>query len=315
MKDRHLASCLTAAGHVAGLAIDHGRSLDAAIQDARGGQARADDALAFKSAVVSVLGSAASVTLVDPTYGPAIRKNLTATRSLIYGYEQDIYRKDGLTLVPELPPDWSVHRLVAISAHGIKLFLYFDPDAQGALTEQRKIMVERVGAECASAGVPFFLEPITTSVDPRQRARQVLRAVEEFSQDHYHVDVLKIEMPVQPRQVPEVFSRAQAADLLQEISAATTLPLVFLGGGVPLEQLIECLEFAGACGSRFNGVLCGRSIWSDGVPVFARRGVDGLAQWLERDALPAFQRLARAVETHAAALLPRQESDQEPSHA
>ena len=38
MKAMHLAACLTRAGRINGLAIDHGRSLDAAIQTARGGQ-------------------------------------------------------------------------------------------------------------------------------------------------------------------------------------------------------------------------------------------------------------------------------------
>jgi tagatose 1,6-diphosphate aldolase len=28
-------------------------------------------------------------------------------------------------------------------------------------------------------------------------------------------------------------------------------------------------------------VLCGRATWQDGIPVYAREGIDGLESWLE----------------------------------
>jgi len=301
MKVGHLSACLTDAGRILGLAIDHGRALDAAIQLARGGPARPGDALAFKSAVVSGLAPAASVTLVDATLGPVIRKNLPGVGPLMFGYEQDTYGQDGATMVPQLPPGWSVRRLVEIGARAIKLFLYVDTESHTALDEQRKVMVERVGAECTTVGVPFFLEPLVISPDPRQHHVRVLRAVEEFSRPRYHVDVLKIELPVQPRHVPEFYSHAQAVEALQQVSAATPLPHIFLSGGVPFDQLIECLEFAGASGSRFNGVLCGRSIWSEGIAVFAQHGEQALLEWLARTALPRLQRLGQVVDARAVA--------------
>ncbi len=300
-----LSACLTAKGRILGLAIDHGRALDAAIALARGGPARPDDALVFKSAVVSGLAAVASVTLVDSTLGPVIRSNLPGIGPLMFGYEQDTYGQDGATMVPKLPPGWSVRRLVEIGARAIKLFLYVDTESHTALDEQRKVMVERVGAECAAAGVPFFLEPLVIAPDPRQHRVRVLRAVEEFSQAHYHVDVLKIELPVQPRHIPEFYSRAQAVETLQQISASTPLPHVFLSGGLPFDQLTECLEFAGASGSRFNGVLCGRSIWNEGVAVFAQHGEQALQEWLARTALPRLQRLRQVADTHAVAPEPK----------
>ena len=302
MKSRHLADCLTRAGRINGLAIDHGRSLDAAIQDARGGQAQADDALQFKQAVVTVLGPAASLTLLDPEHGPTIRRNLAPQHSLVLGYEQDVYRRDAASLVPLMPPDWSVRRLAAVGARAIKLFLYHDPDAPGILDRQRKVVVERVGAECASAGLPFLLEPVTPSPDAKQRPRDILRAVQEFSQPHYQVDVLKIELPIRPRRVGLDYSLAQAQEVLQQIATTTQLPVVFLSGGVPFDELQEGLEFAADSAARFHGVLCGRSLWSGGIPVFAQQGAGGLKEWLACEALPNLQRLQRLVDTRASAV-------------
>ena len=303
MKTGHLAACLTPAGRINGLAIDHGRSLDAAIQTARGGQALEGDALQFKQNVASVLGSHASLTLVDPACGPVMSLSPGCPPCLIFGYEQDVYSKDVATLVPDMPPDWSVRRLAAIGARAIKLYLPFDPESVPTLDRQRKVMVERVGAECAAIGLPFFLEPVTCTSDPAQRPLDVLRAVQEFSQSHYQVDVLKIELPVQPRLIGQCYSRAQAAEALRRVSDATSLPLVYLSGGVPFDALVDGLEFAAASGARFNGVLCGRSLWNGGIPVFARQGVAGLQDWLRQQALPMLQRLGRLVDTQGAALL------------
>ena len=64
-----------------------------------------------------------------------------------------------------------------------------------------------------------------------------------------------------------------------------------------------------------TGGKSGRSVWNDGIPIFAQRGAAGLAQWLEREALPNFHRLARVVDVHAAAVLLGHQPDEEPSHA
>jgi len=302
VKSRLFVNCLTKTGRINGLAIDHGRSLDAAIQEARDGLAREDDALLFKQTVVSVLGPSASLTLLDPQSGPVISRNLAPQHSLVLGYEQDVYRKDAASLVPLMPTDWSVRRLAAIGARAIKLFLYYDPDAPGMLDQQRKVVVERVGAECAGVGLPFLLEPVTPSPDAKKRPQDILRAVQEFSQPHYHVDVLKIELPIRASRVGLDYSLAQAQEVLQQIAATTQLPVVYLSGGVPFDELEEGLELAADLAARFNGVLCGRSLWSGGIPVFARQGAAGLRDWLAGEALPNLQRLHRLVEARASAV-------------
>ena len=41
------------------------------------------------------------------------------------------------------------------------------------------------------------------------------------------------------------------------------------------------LELAAEANSSFCGVLCGRAIWQDGVPVFVKNGATALQDWLQ----------------------------------
>ena len=46
-------------------------------------------------------------------------------------------------------------------------------------------------------------------------------------------------------------------------------------------EFIEDLEFAAESGVKFNGVLCGRATWKDGIPIFAEKGGAAFRAWLE----------------------------------
>ncbi len=45
-------------------------------------------------------------------------------------------------------------------------------------------------------------------------------------------------------------------------------------------MLIETLELAGESGTSFNGVLCGRATWKDGIPIYAKHGEKAFEDWL-----------------------------------
>jgi tagatose 1,6-diphosphate aldolase len=32
---------------------------------------------------------------------------------------------------------------------------------------------------------------------------------------------------------------------------------------------------------KFNGVLCGRATWKDGIPIYAKQGADAFRKWLQ----------------------------------
>ena len=43
------------------------------------------------------------------------------------------------------------------------------------------------------------------------------------------------------------------------------------------------MELAGETGVKFNGVLCGRATWKEGIPVYAKQGADAFRKWLETE--------------------------------
>ena len=48
-------------------------------------------------------------------------------------------------------------------------------------------------------------------------------------------------------------------------------------------EFSETLELAGESGVKFNGVLCGRATWKDGIPIYAKHGAAAFRTWLETE--------------------------------
>lgn len=78
----------------------------------------------------------------------------------------------------------------------------------------------------------------------------------------------------------EDYTQSEARNHFLRVAAATCKPFVYLSAGVSNAEVIETLEFAAESGCRFNGVLCGRPTWQDGVAVYARHGAEALQDWL-----------------------------------
>lgn len=123
---------------------------------------------------------------------------------------------------------------------------------------------------------------------PRDKPEVVRRSIEEFAQDRYGADILKVEVPVDVRQVEgtrsfcgaALWTRAQAKDAFRVAFSAAPRPFIFLSAGVSNDEFAESLELASEAGVPWSGVLCGRAIWQDGVPVYAARGLSALEEWL-----------------------------------
>jgi tagatose 1,6-diphosphate aldolase len=60
-----------------------------------------------------------------------------------------------------------------------------------------------------------------------------------------------------------------------------TRPFIYLSAGVSNAEFTEGLELAAESGVKFNGVLCGRATWKDGIPVYAKQGPDAFRAWLQ----------------------------------
>lgn len=319
-KRERLRACANAAGLFTVVAVDHRTPLRKAIAAARGpaGQASAEDMVAFKSAVARILGPHASAVLLDPEYSLPVIPQRPPQAGLILAYEKTGYDSTIPGRLPDLLPTWSVRRLAEADAHGLKVLLYYNPFDEPEINEVKRAFVERIGAECQALDVLFFLEPVTyddglDSGDPTTFARRkpayVLAAIEEFTRPRYGVDVLKVQVPVDPQYVagarantnqPTFFSRQEALAHLRAASDAATLPLIYLSGGVSDEVFLEALALAGEAGARFAGVACGRATWQDGIAVYAQQGLAALESWLAGVGVARVRALNAAVAANAA---------------
>jgi tagatose 1,6-diphosphate aldolase len=70
---------------------------------------------------------------------------------------------------------WTVKRLVEAGADGVKLLLYYSTLRSAEINDVKREFVKRVGAECAEADVPFFLELGELWRRTRRRQRGVCR--------------------------------------------------------------------------------------------------------------------------------------------
>ena len=287
-----------ARGVVAALAIDQRGSLKKAIARAKGGEASDAELSEFKVIASEILTPDASAILLDPEYGLEAVKQRAANAGVLLAYEKTGYDTTVKGRLPDLLPAWSVLRLVAAGANVIKILLYYDPDDAAAINAIKHAFIERIGAECRANDVPFFLEPICYS-DPigdeqsiafaRVKPAKVTQYMREFSQPHYGVDVLKVEVPVNVRYVQGTkantdgqvaYSRGEAMEHFRTAAAASKVPFIYLSAGVSDEVFRETLELAAEAGTPFSGGLWGRATWEDGIPAYGRGGAPALRAWV-----------------------------------
>ena len=263
------------------------------------------DLTTFKAVVARTLGPHSSALLLDPEYSLPVIDEARSLTGLLLAYEQSGYDNTRPGRRPSLLPFWSVRRLVEAGAQGIKVLLHYTPDESEEYNREKGAFVERVGAECAAADVPFFLELISYAPegslppDPRGKPEIVRRSIEEFGQDRYGVDVLKVEVPVDIRRVAgaepfrgeALWTRAQACDAFQHAFGTAKKPLIFLSAGVTEREFAAALTIASESGIRWCGFLCGRAVWQDGIPILVNQGTEALEEWMRTEGR---QRLAEA---------------------
>lgn len=291
-KKKYLDQLTNEEGIIGALAIDQRGALKKMIGKYK--EATTEDVIKFKKLVSQQLTPYASAILLDPEYGLPAAQAREQTCGLLLAYEKTGYDATTPGRLPDVLNVWSVKRLKESGADACKFLLYYDVDEPEEINEQKRAYMERIGSECTAEDLPFFLEIVsydatitdTTSVEyAKVKPRKVIEAMREFSQGRYQVDVLKVEVPVTMNYVEgygqEVcYSRSEAAAYFKEQSNATELPFIFLSAGVSAELFQETLRFAKQSGSTFNGVLCGRATWANGVAPFVEEGDEQAITWL-----------------------------------
>lgn len=283
-------------GIIGALAIDQRGALKKMFQ-ALGQPAEQKEIEAFKSLVSKELTPFASAILLDPEYGLPASKVRHSQCGLLLAYEKTGYDATVPGRLPDVLDTWSVKRLKEAGADACKFLLYYDVDEAEEINEQKQAFMERIGSECVAEGLPFFLELVSydaTIADASSLAyakvkpRKVIEMMKCFSDSRYNVDVLKVEVPVNMNYVEgygteSCYTKEEARAFFKEQSDASDLPFIFLSAGVSAELFCETLTFAKAAGSTFNGVLCGRATWANGVKPYAEAGDAAATDWLQAE--------------------------------
>jgi len=284
-------------GVIAAAAMDQRGSLQKSLAKERGAAADAHDLEEFKSLVTEVLTRHASAILLDPEYGLPASK-VRNGKGLLLAYEKTGYDATTPGRLPDLLDVWSVRRLKEAGADCIKILLYYTPFEKSAVNDLKHAWIERIGDECLAEDIPFFAEFVGYDADggdekalayAKKKPEVVSGSMAEFGKARYNIDVLKVEVPIEMAFVEgsrsfkgeKAYTRAQALQHFRDAESMTHKPFIYLSAGVSNPVFIETLELAGESGTKFNGVLCGRATWKDGIAIYAKDGAKAFKDWLE----------------------------------
>ena len=295
-------------GVIAAAAMDQRGSLQKSLAKEKGVPNVPDSMLEdFKSIVTEVLTQYASAILLDPEFGLPAAKRRNKKAGLLLAYEQTGYDNNRPGRIPDLLNHWSVRRLKEAGADCIKILIYYSPFDSKEINDEKHAFVERIGDECNGQDIPYFLEFV--GYDPqggdekgleyaKRKPESVIRSMEEFTKDKYSVDVMKAEVPINMKFVEgmrsnagkgSAYTRKEAIELFRKSAAVSKKPFIYLSAGVSNEEFSETLELAAESGVKFNGVLCGRATWANGVPVFAKQGEKAFVEWMKSEGVKNIQ--------------------------
>jgi len=286
-------------GVIAAAAMDQRGSLQKSLAKEKGGDVGDAMMEEFKSLVTEVLTPHASAILLDPEWGLPASKRRAKNAGLLLAYEKTGYDKTGPGRLGDLLEHWSVRRLKEAGADCLKILLYYTPFDPKDVNDKKHAWVERIGDECRANDIPYFLEFVgyeegadEKGLDYAKKKPEIVAgSMKEFSKDRYGVDVLKVEVPVNMKYVEDAkayggqkaYSRTEAKGLFLKAATATTKPFIYLSAGVSNAEFTEALELAAESGVKFNGVLCGRATWKEGIPIYAKLGANAFRDWLQSE--------------------------------
>ncbi|HCE11175.1 MAG TPA: tagatose-bisphosphate aldolase [Enterococcus sp.] len=286
-------------GVIAALAIDQRGSMKKMMKAATGpDNFTMDHIYEYKKLVSQELTKYVSSILLDEEYGFMGIEAKNPQAGLILSYEKTGYDVNTPGRLPEILPNESLQRLVKKGADAAKVLVYYNPDEPQEILDIKHAFLERLGTEAQAADIPLFVEPIvyddeiTDPISPafaKIKPSKVIRTIQELTKDQYHIDILKVEVPVQFNLVEgyqkegleAVYTQEEAANYFKEASEAATRPFIYLSAGVPANVFREELIFAGQHGATFSGILGGRATWRDSVDIYGKQGADALIEWLD----------------------------------
>src|ERR1700722_14574396 len=251
-KVKRMKALANSRGIIAAAAMDQRGSLQKSLAAGRGVDVKEITPAMmseFKVIVSKVLTPHASAILLDPEFGLDAAAARSKNAGLLLAYELSGYDNTQPGRLPDLLPHVSVKRIVGWGADAVKILIYYSPYEEQGINDIKHAFIERIGAECETHEIPFFLEFV--GYDPKggdekglefakQKPQVVMGAMEEFSKAQYRVDVLKVEVPINAHFVEgssvykgqKAYTRKEALDLFRQAAAVAKKPFIYLSAGV-----------------------------------------------------------------------------------
>ena len=316
-KLKHLKALSNKNDVIAAAAMDQRGSLKKGIATAKGvsqDEITDDMMTEFKEVVSKILTPHASAILLDPEFGLPAAKARAKNAGLLLAYEESGYDNDQPGRLPDLLPHQSAKRIKDLGADAVKILIYYSPFEAPDINDIKHAFIERIGAECETNEIPFFLEFV--GYDPKggdekgfdyakNKPEVVIKSMREFGKPQYKVDVLKVEVPVNAEFVEgtsvykgkAAYSRKEALDFYRKAADTAEKPFIYLSAGVGNEQFVESLNMAAEAGTSYSGVLCGRATWKKGIPVYAKEGPKALEDWLSDEGIKNINAVNEAIQS------------------
>ena len=278
---------------VFGIAIDAGSGLKQAIKDARKAFYQENDLETFKKLIITSLGQYATTILIDSEFGPHLISRYPKQCSPMMAFEADVYHISDEDRITKLPDNIKVSDFSRLGYKVLKFFMYYAPNDNIEINEQKQKIIENIGKECVKNNISFLMEPLV--YDPIKRPgsldyaylkpQLVENATKTFSNPKFNINYLKVEVPVDLSFVEgfgdPIIKQKEAIKSFKDASiAASGIPLLYLSAGVSFEWFKASLNMAIKAEVDCSGFMCGRAIWSEAIKVFGEQGEEGLKSWL-----------------------------------
>ena len=277
-KLRGLRRLADSTGYFRMVAVDQRPPIRNRIREVMGEAAVTYERIAgVKAALIEALQPYASAMLLDPGYAyPYAHDLLDPAKGLLITLEQfDFDEAGGGGRLTATYPGWSPAVIKRLGADGVKVMLFYRPDAPASVNQAQQEFVRRVGAACAEQEIAFLLEPLVYPLaqdaasatnyveDPAKRPELVIETAREFAKPEYGVDIFKLETPIVGSQLPapeeESSAMADAQMWFARMDALLDRPWVMLSAGAGMEPFRRILTYAFRAGA--SGYLAGRAIW------------------------------------------------------
>jgi tagatose 1,6-diphosphate aldolase len=289
-----MQQCATPDGKLVMFALDHRGNLQRALNPAEPKLVTYEQMTAFKQEVARIISPVASGILLDPQYGAAQAVAAGAVApacGLLVAVEKTGYTGDPTARKSQILPGWGVEKIARMGADGVKLLIYYHPEAPNAA--EQEALVTEVGDQCRQFDIPFFLEPLSFTLDPAVKKlasaeKRIVVTETARRLTPLGVDVLKAEFPVN---IGDEKDEDVWAEACKEVSEAAVCPWIILSAGVSFEEFER--QTAVACQNGASGVLVGRAVWAEAAELAG----EGRSEFLRTTAVKRMRRLTDVIET------------------